>query len=73
MAIRDRRFGEVSIDCRRTNPDQHRKIMRIKAFSRTDVDARKATQATADEVSVDGGGGEHHLDRKSAFGHMLIS
>jgi hypothetical protein len=62
-AVLDRRLGEIGVHGGSTNADQHSEIMGVEAFRRTHVDRGIAAQALADEMGVDGGGGEHHRDR----------
>src|SRR3546814_1497757 len=72
LAIGDRRLGQIGVDRRRADADEHCEGVRVEHLGRADIDRGVAAQALAHEMRVDGGGGEHHRHAHAIFTDTLV-
>ena len=72
-AIGDRRLGEIGVDRRGADPDQHRDVVHVEALAGAHRDRAEAAQALAHEMAVHGAGGEDHRHRRTRLRARLVA
>src|SRR3546814_17941914 len=60
MPVGNAGFGQIGVHRGCTDADQHRVIMSVQAFGGTHVDRGVAAQSLADQMRMNGCGGEDH-------------
>ena len=73
VAVGDRRLGEVGVDRRGADADQHRDVVHVQALARAHRDRAEAAQALAHQVAVHRADRQDHRDRRARLGHRLVA
>ena len=73
MAVANCGFGQICVYRGCANANEHREIMRVETFGRTDVDRRIAAQTIAHQMRVHGGRGKDHGNAHAVGADIFVS
>ena len=73
VAVGDRGLGEVGVDRRGADADQHGEVVHVQALAALDDQVAETAQALADQVAVDRTHGQDHRDRHAVGADALVA